>query len=154
MRAGNEANVTEQLKPKDARAPVAKRELFVLDVRPEEEWDSNAERIPGSVHIAAEEVESRLDDLPEDQKILVVCPTGEASAKVAEQLDGDDREAVSLEGGVEQWKKDSLMTQPSPDAAPPKGEDEPPHEEPEEDEGDDDAGEEQDQDQTQEGTSQ
>ncbi|HEX6117218.1 MAG TPA: hypothetical protein VFY99_08965, partial [Solirubrobacterales bacterium] len=71
--------------------------------------------------------------------ILVVCPDGELSAEVAERIGGDGREVTSLEGGVEQWKKDSLMTQPSPDVAPPKGEDEPPHEEPgDEEEGGDD----------------
>ena len=127
----------ETLKPKDARTSVASREVFVLDVRDADEWNDDSERIPGSVHIAADEIEDRLDDLPSDQKILVVCPDGERSAEVAEKLDGDDREAVSLEGGVEQWKKDSLMTQPSPDAAPPKGEDEPPVEEPGDEEDED-----------------
>jgi len=127
----------ETLKPKDARTSVASREVFVLDVRDADEWNDDSERIPGSVHIAADEIEDRLDDLPSDQKILVVCPDGERSAEVAEKLDGDDREAVSLEGGVEQWKKDSLMTQPSPDAAPPKGEDEPPVEEPDDEEDED-----------------
>jgi rhodanese-related sulfurtransferase len=127
--------MAEQIKPKDARAAVASQELFVLDVRDDEDWNSNSERIPGSVHIAAEELDSRLDDLPDDRKILVVCPDGERSAEIAEKIDGDDgREAVSLDGGVEKWRSDSLMTQPSPDAAPPKGEDEPPVEEPEDDE--------------------
>jgi rhodanese-related sulfurtransferase len=131
--------MAEQLKPKDARASVASQELFVLDVRDAEEWDSNSERIPGSVHIAPDELDSRLDELPDDRKILVVCPDGERSAEIAEKIDGEDgREAMSLDGGVSQWKKDSLMTQPSPDAASPKGEDEPPVEEPDDD--DDDEG--------------
>jgi rhodanese-related sulfurtransferase len=133
--------MAEQLKPKDARASVASQELFVLDVRDKEEWDSHAERIPGSVHIPPDELESRLDELPDDRKILVVCPDGERSAEIAEQIDGDGREAMSLEGGVSQWKKDSLMTQPSPDAAAPKGEDEPPVESPEDDEDEGDGGE-------------
>jgi rhodanese-related sulfurtransferase len=136
--------MAEQVKPKDARADVASQDLFVLDVRDDEEWDSNAERIPGSVHIAAEELDSRLDELPDDRRILVVCPTGERSAEVAEKIGGEGRDAVALDGGVKQWKKDSLMTQPSPDAAAPKGEDEPPVEEPEdgEEDGEDEPGEE------------
>ena len=129
--------MSEHLKPKDARVPVAQRDLFVLDVRPEEEWNENSERIPGSVHIPADELESRMDDLPEEQKILVVSPDGEHAAEAAEKIDGEGREVVVLEGGVEQWKKDGLMTQPSADPAPPKGEDEPPHEEPGDDEDDD-----------------
>lgn len=129
----------EELQPKDARVAVAAREFFVLDVRDAEDWSENAEQIPGSTHIAAGEIDSRLDELPDDRKILVVSPDGEHSAEVAERIDGDGREAVSLEGGVEAWKKDGLMTQPSPDAAEPKDEDEPPHEEPG-DEDEDEAG--------------
>lgn len=137
--AGSDQHMPEQLKPEDARVPVASREVFVVDVRPTEDWNDNPERIPGSVHIAAEEIDSRLDEIPDDKKILVVCPDGELSAELAERLDGGDREAVSLEGGVEAWRKESMLTQPSPDAAPPKDEDDPPHEEPgdeEQDEGD------------------
>jgi rhodanese-related sulfurtransferase len=130
--------MAERINPKDARASVASQELFVLDVRDKEDWDSNAERIPGSVHIAPDELDSRLDELPDDRKILVVCPDGERSAEVAEKIDGDGREAMSLDGGVEKWKSDGQMTQPSPDADPPKGEDEPPVEEPGDDEGDED----------------
>jgi len=125
------------MKPKDARVPVASRELFVLDVRSADEWNDNSERVPGSVHIPADEIDSRMDDLPDDQKILVVSPDSGLAAEVAEKIDGDGREVAVLEGGVEQWKKDSMLTQPSPDAAPPKGEDEPPHEEPDEDEDED-----------------
>jgi rhodanese-related sulfurtransferase len=133
-RAGSDLDVPEQLKPKDARVPVASREVFVLDVRAEEEWNENSERIPGSVHIAADDLDSRMDELPDDQKILVVSPDGELAAEVAEKIDGEGREVACLEGGVEQWRKESLLTQPSPDAAPPKDEDEPPHEEPGDDE--------------------
>ena len=135
---GNDQHMPETQKPKDARSAVASREVFVLDVRDADEWNDDSERIPGSVHIAADEIDSRLDDLPSDQKILVVCPDGERSAEVAERIDGDGREVVILEGGVAQWKKDHLMTQPSPDAAPPKGEDDPPHEEPEDGDEDED----------------
>ena len=122
--------MSERVQPKDARVPVASHEFFVLDVRDDEEWNDSSERIPGSVHIPADEVESRLDELPDDRRILVVCGDGERSAELAERIDGEGREALSLDGGVKGWKSDSLMTQPSPDADPPKGEDEPPHEEP------------------------
>ena len=121
----------ETLKPKDARVPVASREVFVLDVRPTEDWTDAAPRIPGSVHIPADEIESRTDELPDDTKILVVCDDGERSSEVAESLGDGELEVVLLEGGVEAWRNESLMTQPSADAAPPKGEDEPPEEEPE-----------------------
>ena len=116
-------NEIETVEPKDARVPVAANDMFVLDVHSEEDWSDDAEQIPGSVHIPAEELDSRMDELPEDTKILVVCPDGELSAEVAGKLAGEgDREIVALEGGVEAWRKARLMTQPSPDAAGPKAE--------------------------------
>lgn len=123
--------MTEAMKPEDARQPVAAREVFVLDVREQEAWLEESTRIPGSVHIPADELDSRIGELPDDMRILVVSPDGGRCAEVAEKLDGEGKEAVSLEGGVEAWQSDGLMTQPSPDADPPKDEDEEPVEEPE-----------------------
>jgi rhodanese-related sulfurtransferase len=133
--AGSDQHMPETIEPKDAREPVASRELIVLDIRAAGEWEGGSIRIPGSVHIPADQLSDRLDELPEDKRILVVSPNGEGTAEAAEQLDGQGRETVVLDGGVEAWRSDSLLTQPSPDAAPPKGENEPPHEEP----GDEDA---------------
>jgi rhodanese-related sulfurtransferase len=118
--------MTETITPEDARQPVASNEVLVLDIRAEEEWLNQSTRIPGALHIPADELESRVGELPEDKRILVVSPDGEGCAEVAEKLDGEGREAVSLEGGVEAWKEEGLMTQPSPDADPPKGEGEEP----------------------------
>ena len=129
--AGSDQHMAESIKPEEARVPIASNELFVLDVRDADSWAEGAERVPGSTHIPAEELDSRLDELPDDVRILVVSPDGERSAEVAERLEREGREAISLAGGVEAWKGDRLLTQPSPDAALPKGEDEPPQEEPE-----------------------
>lgn len=121
----------DAVEPKDARVEVASGEVFVVDVRDADEWNENTDRIPGSVNVPADEIESRLDELPADRQLLVVCGDGRRSAEVAERLSGEGREVKALEGGVSKWKSDRLLTQPSPDADPPKGEDEPPVEEPE-----------------------
>ncbi|MGI8461275.1 MAG: rhodanese-like domain-containing protein [Solirubrobacterales bacterium] len=126
----------ETIKAKDARQDVASNELFVVDVRTEAEWADDAERIPGSTHIPAEDLNEKLKelDLAEDQRILIVCADGERSAKVAEDLDGDGHEVVTLKGGVKGWKKEGLLTQPSVDLAPAKGEGEEPVEKPDDEE--------------------
>lgn len=143
--------MTEAMKPEDAREPVASHEIFVLDIRDQEAWLEESTRIPGSVHIPADELESRIDELPDDRKILVVSPDGERCAEVAEKLDGEGREAISLEGGVEAWKGDGLMTQPSPDAEGPKDEGDEPVEEAEDSEEPDRTGEAAEGDETDEG---
>ena len=130
------------MKPEDARADVASNEYVVIDVRDSEEWSENSERVPGSVHVPADDIESKLSELPDDKKILLVSPDADRANEIAEKIEGGGREVRVLEGGVEAWKSDRLLTQPSPDAAPPKGEDEEPHESPEDDdESDDDEGE-------------
>jgi rhodanese-related sulfurtransferase len=131
--------MTEAMKPEEARQPVASREVFVLDIREDGAWLEESTRIPGSVHIPADELESRIDEVPDDMRILVVSPDGERCAEVAEKLDGEGKEAVSLEGGVEAWRSDGLMTQPSTDADPPKDEGEEPVEEPDDSEDSEDS---------------
>lgn len=123
---------TETIEPKEAREPIAAGELYVVDVRSAEMWVEDSERLPGAVHIPGEELDSRLDELPDDTKILLVTPDGEGCEGVAEKIEG--REVAILAGGVEAWRSDRLMTQPSPDADPPKGEGEEPVETPEDDE--------------------
>jgi rhodanese-related sulfurtransferase len=127
---------TETIEPKEAREPVAAGELYVVDVRSEEMWEDDPERLPGAVHIPGDELESRLDEVPDDKKILLVTPDGEGCEEVAERIGGADREVAILAGGVAAWRSDRLMTQPSPDPDPPKGEDEEPFETPEDEDSD------------------
>jgi rhodanese-related sulfurtransferase len=98
--------MTETLEPKQAREPIAAGELHVIDVRSEEEWEEESDRIPGSVHIPADELGSRLDEVPEDKKVLLVSPNGEGCEEAAQSL--EDREIAVLEGGVEAWRGDRL----------------------------------------------
>jgi len=126
---------TETIEPEEAREPVAAGDVYVVDVRSEELWIEDPERVPGAVHIPGDELESRLGELPDDKKILLVTPDGEGCEEAAQRLGGEGREVAILAGGVSAWRGERLMTQPSPDPAAPKGEDEEPHEAPE-DEGD------------------
>lgn len=60
---------------------VAKREsgAFILDVRQPEEW--NEYHVPDSTLIPLSELASRVDELPLDQEIVVVCRSGNRSAQ-------------------------------------------------------------------------
>ena len=48
---------------------------FILDVRTQQEWDQF--RIAGSTLIPLDELPDRLNDLPKDQDIVVICQTGQ-----------------------------------------------------------------------------
>jgi rhodanese-related sulfurtransferase len=75
--------------------------LSVLDVREPVEWAHG--RIEGSVHIPMSELVDRLDEVPADRQVLVVCKVGGRSARVVQYLVQSGREAVNLDGGLLDW---------------------------------------------------
>jgi rhodanese-related sulfurtransferase len=107
----DEQGQEESISPEDAREVLGRNEAVAIDLRDEEEWRTG--HVPGARRISADEL-SEADDLP-DQKLIVVCEDGKQSAEVAEKLRSDDREAVALEGGMDQWRSDDLPMQPSRD---------------------------------------
>src|SRR5437764_3047969 len=54
----------------------------IVDVRWQNEWDAG--RIDGAVHIPADELEDRLDELRRDSPVVTVCLHGNRSANAAE----------------------------------------------------------------------
>jgi rhodanese-related sulfurtransferase len=75
--------------------------LFVVDVREPVEWAHG--RIDGSVHIPMSELVERIDEVPNDQQVLVVCKVGGRSARVAGYLVQSGYEAFNLDGGLLDW---------------------------------------------------
>jgi rhodanese-related sulfurtransferase len=72
---------------------------MLLDVRSEDEWADG--RIAGSVHIPMDQLIQRLDEV--DDRVVCVCAVGARSARVAEYLNAQGREAVNLDGGLYAW---------------------------------------------------
>ena len=86
----------------------AGEELVLLDLRPGEELDLDPLVIPGAVHLAVEEVESRHQEIPRDREVIVYCscPNEVSSARVALLL---HRKGVTrvrpLLGGIDAWRE-------------------------------------------------
>jgi len=75
---------------------------FVLDVREFNEWEEV--HIPDATLIPLAELESRLDELPKDQDILVVCRSGNRSATGRDiLLNAGFTNVTSLSGGMNDW---------------------------------------------------
>jgi rhodanese-related sulfurtransferase len=77
---------------------------MLLDVRTEDEWADG--RIAGSVHIPMDQLMQRLNEV--DNRIVCVCAVGARSARVAEFLNAQGREAVNLDGGINAWANSGL----------------------------------------------
>jgi rhodanese-related sulfurtransferase len=77
---------------------------MLLDVRTDDEWAEA--RIPGAVHIAMDQLTSRLPEVAD--RVVCVCAVGARSARVAQFLNGQGYEAVNLDGGIYAWADDGL----------------------------------------------
>ena len=76
--------------------------VTVLDVRETIEFEQA--HVPGSLHIPLMELPARLDEVPTDDRLLVVCAVGARSARAVEYLVQHGRDAVNLEGGLVEWQ--------------------------------------------------
>lgn len=75
---------------------------FVLDVRETHEWE--VVHIPDVTLIPLGELEARLDELPKDQDILVVCRSGNRSATARDiLLNAGFTNVTSMDGGMNDW---------------------------------------------------
>ena len=74
----------------------------LLDVREDQEVDTCA--IEGSLHIAMSELMERLDELPKDQPLVVMCHVGGRSSQVVQWMHANGFEnAPNLTGGISAW---------------------------------------------------
>jgi rhodanese-related sulfurtransferase len=94
---------------------VAKRDsgAFILDVRQPEEW--NEFHVPDSTLIPLGDLASRVDELPNDQEIVIVCRSGNRSAQGRDiLLEAGFTQVTSMAGGLTQWKAAGYPTVSGP----------------------------------------
>jgi len=75
---------------------------FVLDVRTPEEW--NEFHAPNTTLIPLDELASRVNELPKDQPIVVVCRSGNRSQAGRDILLQAGYNATSMNGGLTEWR--------------------------------------------------
>jgi rhodanese-related sulfurtransferase len=78
------------------------REHIVLDVREAKELDIC--ELDGALHIPMANVPARIDTLPTNRPLVIICHHGARSQRVVDFLRnaGFDN-AVNLDGGIEAW---------------------------------------------------
>jgi rhodanese-related sulfurtransferase len=86
---------------------------FILDVREPDEW--NESHIPGATLIPLGELASRVDEVPQDQEVVVVCRSGNRSQQGRDiLLSAGFTDVTSMAGGVNQWKAAGFETVSGP----------------------------------------
>ena len=83
------------------------RPPFLLDVREDWEWRvGNLEALGGRL-VPLGELERRLEEVPHDRPVVVVCRSGQRSLTAARQLlDRGFAEVYNLRGGMQAWARD------------------------------------------------
>lgn len=93
-----EISVTEASEMRDSGA-------FMLDVRTQEEWDEY--HMPGATLIPLDQLASRLDEVPREKDVVVVCRSGNRSATARDiLLDAGFESVTSMAGGMSEWRAD------------------------------------------------
>ena len=85
------------------------RALTVLDVRTEKEWSSG--HIDGAMHIHGGTLQDRIEEVPREQPVAVVCGSGYRASIAASFLKRNGITNVSnVVGGMTAWKAAGLPT--------------------------------------------
>ncbi|MEP7135029.1 MAG: rhodanese-like domain-containing protein [Chloroflexota bacterium] len=79
---------------------------FLLDVRRQDEWDQY--HAIGATLIPLDELPNRLNELPKDKQIVVICHSGNRSKPGRDILLQNGFQATSVTGGLLQWYADNL----------------------------------------------
>jgi rhodanese-related sulfurtransferase len=96
-------NDVATVQPAEVAARVAEG-WMLLDVRTADEWTGG--HIAGSVHIPMDQLMQRMNEVGD--RVVCVCAVGARSARVAEFLNAQGREAVNLDGGIYAWASSGL----------------------------------------------
>jgi rhodanese-related sulfurtransferase len=76
---------------------------FVLDVRTQEEWDDF--HAPNTTLIPLDQLSSRLNEIPRNREIVVVCRSGNRSQQGRDiLLDAGFEQVTSMQGGLTEWR--------------------------------------------------
>jgi len=82
------------------------RDVIVLDVRRNNDYEADKEMIPSAVRRNPEQVDQWVQEIPKDKNVVVYCIRGgSVSNSVVDKLLAAGVSARYIEGGWEAWKK-------------------------------------------------
>ncbi|MBN2909579.1 rhodanese-like domain-containing protein [Polycladomyces sp. WAk] len=94
-----------EVTPRETRTILARKKdrIGVLDVRKAEEWTKG--HIPGAIHIPLDELPLRLGELDPNREWIVVCRSGNRSAKACAYLAERGFRVRNMRGGMLAWNE-------------------------------------------------
>lgn len=96
----------KKLKPKKIAKMIEKKEIFVVDVRPQN-FKRDSSFIIGSIHCPLLDIAERYKEFPKDKQILITDWAMRQSTLAAKFLISEGYNVIGvLKGGIERWKND------------------------------------------------
>jgi len=90
-----------EVSPEQTAKALADGSAQVIDVREQYEWDAG--RIPGTIHIELERLASAAGKIAGDKPVIFQCRLGARSAMAAQAFRASGYDAYSMAGGIQLW---------------------------------------------------
>ncbi len=75
---------------------------YLLDVRQQSEWEEG--HVDGAVLIPLDQLEARIDEIPADQEVMIICRSGNRSGQARDLLRAKGlMNTTSVDGGMNAW---------------------------------------------------
>ena len=104
------SNAALEVTPEQTAAALADGSATVVDVREQYEWDAG--RIAGTVHIELERLASRAEAIDKDKPVIFQCRAGVRSLMAAQAFAAAGFDARSLAGGIKAWADEGRPLEP------------------------------------------
>lgn len=98
------------LTPGQTAQALAEGSAQVVDVREQYEWEAG--RIAGTVHIEMERLASQAETIERERPVIFCCRLGARSAMAARAFRGAGYDAYTMAGGLERWAEEDRPLTP------------------------------------------
>jgi rhodanese-related sulfurtransferase len=98
------------LAPDRVKELVEAGEAQLIDVREDYEWEAG--RIGGAVHIGLEQLPGREAEIDKDKPVIFQCRMGNRSAFAVQAFRNGGYDAYNLAGGLQAWADAGLPLEP------------------------------------------
>lgn len=107
--SGQKVDMLDEITAEDVRVGVASGGVNLLDVRQPAEWAAG--HIEGAQFITGAELPQRIDEVPGDKPLAVICGSGyRSSAAASLLLAGGRSEVANVVGGMSAWNAAGYQT--------------------------------------------
>ena len=108
-----------ELEPKRVAEMLESGEAQFVDVREQYEYDAG--RIAGVVHIELEHLAGRAEEIDKDRPVVFLCRMGRRSALATQAFGASGYDAYNLSGGLQAWEEAGLPLEPEGGTVAPHG---------------------------------